>query len=119
MNTGVPGLVFPFFSSDQADIVSKRCFEFGICLLSQLIAITQKQYRFRQLPGFIQPPQQVGGDNGFSGSGGQRQQYPCRFMVLPASDDFFKSGPDGGILIIAALGPGRTVGLKQHGGFRF
>jgi len=65
--------------------------------------------------GFMQPPEQIGGNDGLSRAGGHGQQHMGGLSLLSASDDLFKGRPNGRILVVARLGIGGAVGHKKHG----
>ena len=53
VHSRVLGSVAAFFSSDDACVVAKSRFEFGVGLLAQLVAVAEEQGRLGQLSGLI------------------------------------------------------------------
>lgn len=70
MNPGIFGAVFAFAVGDDSGIVAEHCFKLVVTLFAQFVPVAQKQGRFRQALGLVQAPQQVGGNDGFTGAGG-------------------------------------------------
>ena len=84
------------------------------CLAAQLVAVAQEQRRLGQAARLVQPPQQIGRDDGLARAGGQAQQHPRLAASLLTLQQLAERGADGGILVVARAAVGRAVGLEQQ-----
>ena len=103
----------PFSVFDDAGVVAEDGFQLRVGLLAQFVAVAEEQGGLWQAFGFVQPPEQIGGDDGLAGAGGEGEQHAGGLTFGLALDDFLECGTDGGVLVVAGFGIGRAVRLEK------